>query len=293
MQKITSHLWFDKDAREAAEVYTSAFKGSRITYSGTLRNTPTGSVDVLTIELFGHEFSLISGGPSYKFTPAVSFLVACKAKDEVDALWKVLSAGGLARMELGEYPFSKWYGWIEDRYGLSWQLMLTDRPVSQKITPTLMFAGNVWGKAEEAVNRYVSVFHNSAVGAISRYGKGEEPDKEGTLRHIGFTLERQQFAAMDSARVHDSPFTEAISFVVNCEDQSEVDYYWGKLSAVPQAEICGWLKDKYGLSWQIVPIVLPLMLRDHDDERVARVTAAFLKMKKLDIAALKRAYERA
>jgi predicted 3-demethylubiquinone-9 3-methyltransferase (glyoxalase superfamily) len=193
-------------------------------------------------------------------------------------------------MGLGEYPFSKWYGWIQDRYGLSWQLLLTDRPMRQRITPTLMFAGDVLGKAEQAVKTYVSVFHKSAVGDIARYGKGEEPDKDGTVRHAAFTLEGQRFAAMDSARVGNIRFTEAISFIVNCENQEEVDYYWGKLSAVPQAEICGWLKDKYGVSWQIVPVVLPLMLKDQDTERVARVTEAFLKMKKLDIAQLKKAY---
>ena len=289
-QKITTHLWFDKEAREAAEVYTTAFKGSKITFSGTLRNTPSGSVDTVTIDLFGQEVSLISAGPAFKFTPAISFLVACASREEVDALWKVLSQGGSERMGLGEYPFSKWYGWIEDRYGLSWQLMLTDRPVSQRITPTLMFAGDVLGKAEQAVKAYVSVFHKSAVGDIARYGKGDEPDKEGTVRHAAFTLEGQGFAAMDSARVRGITFTEGISFIVNCENQDEVDYYWGKLSAVPQAETCGWLKDKYGVSWQIVPVVLPMMLRDHDEERVARVTAAFLKMKKLDIAQLKKAY---
>lgn len=292
MQKITTHLWFDKEAKQAARVYTSAFKNSKITYSGTLHNTPSGSVDTVTIELSGQEFVLISAGPAFKFTPAVSFLVACETRGEVDALWKELSRGGSSLMELGEYPFSKWYGWTQDRFGLSWQLMLTDGPVvGQKITPTLMFVGKVVGKAEEAIHTYVSIFHNSAVGGISRYGKGEEPDKEGTVRHAAFTLEGQGFAAMDSALTHDFTFTEAVSFMVNCDTQKEVDYYWSRLSAVPEAEVCGWLKDRYGLSWQIVPTALTLMLRDKDEAKVARVTEAFLRMKKLDIAALKKAYE--
>src|SRR6266481_5675262 len=110
MHKITPHLWFDKEARKAAELYTSIFKGSRIKNMATLHNTPSGSVDLLTIELLGQEFKLISAGPLFKFTPAVSFLVACQTKSEVDALWNELSRGGSALMDLGEYPFSERYG---------------------------------------------------------------------------------------------------------------------------------------------------------------------------------------
>ena len=123
MHKITPHLWFDKEAREAAELYTSIFKDSRIKNTTTLHNTPSGSVDLLTIELLGQEFRLISAGPLFKFTPAVSFLVACETKDEVDELWNELSKGGSVLMELGNYPFSERYGWTQDRYGLSWQVV--------------------------------------------------------------------------------------------------------------------------------------------------------------------------
>lgn len=152
MQKITPFLWFDKEAGEAAKFYTSVFKGSKIKGSTTIDNTPSGTAEVLTIELLGQEFTLISAGPYFKFT-------------------------------------------------------------------------------------------------------------------------------------------EAISFVVNCETQQEIDYYWEKLSADPKSEQCGWLKDKYGLSWQIVPTILPKMLQDKDKKKVARVTEAFLRMKKFDIEAIKRAYK--
>jgi len=291
MQKITPHLWFDKEAKEAAEFYTSIFKDSEIKSRITLHNTPSGTVDVVTIKLLGQEFTLISAGPYFKFTPAVSFLVACNTKEEVDGLWKKLSEGGSALMELGEYPFSEKYGWTQDRYGLSWQVMfIGDREVKQKITPTLMFVGEQCGKAEEAVNFYASVFHNAKVGDILRYGKNEEPDKEGTIKHVAFTLEGQELAAMDSAREYNFTFNEAISVMVHCDTQEEIDYYWGKLSADPRAEQCGWLKDKYGLSWQIVPTVMDEMLKDKDKKKMARVTEAFLKMKKFDIAKLKEAY---
>jgi predicted 3-demethylubiquinone-9 3-methyltransferase (glyoxalase superfamily)/predicted dinucleotide-binding enzyme len=290
-QKITPHLWFDKEAGEAAAFYTSIFRDSEIVHTTTLHNTPSGSVDIVAIALSGQQFMLISAGPLFKFTPAVSFLVASRAKDEVGALWARLSEGGMALMELGAYPFSEKYGWLQDRYGLSWQVMfMAEREIRQKITPTLMFVGRQCGKAEEAIEFYVSVFRNAKVGDIHRYGRGEEPDREGTVKHAAFTLEGQEFAAMDSAHEHDFTFNEAISFMVSCESQEEIDYYWVRLSAVPEAEQCGWLKDRYGLSWQIVPTVMDEMMRDKDPRKIARVTEAFLKMKKFDIAALKRAY---
>lgn len=290
--QITPHLWFDKEAKEAAEFYTSIFDDSKIKDTTTLHNTPSGSVDIVTIALSGQELTLISAGPLFKFTPAISFLVACGTKEEVDGLWGKLSQGGSALMELGAYPFSERYGWVQDKYGLSWQVMfMGERKIKQKITPTLMFVGEVCGKSEEAINFYASVFRNAKVGDILRYGKGEAPDKEGTIKHAAFTLEGQDFAAMDSAHEHNFTFNEAISFMVHCDTQKEIDYYWGELSADPKAEQCGWLKDKYGLSWQIVPNAMDEMLKDKDEKKIARVTEAFLKMKKFDIAELKEAYE--
>ena len=165
-----------------------------------------------------------------------------------------------------------------------------DRTIRQRIIPTLMFVGKVAGKAEEAVNFYVSLFHNASVGDILRYGKDEEPDVERTVKHASFTLEGQEFAAMDSAREHNFAFNEAISLIVHCEIQEEIDYYWERLSADPKAEQCGWLKDKFGLSWQVVPNVMDEMMKDKDEKRLARVTEAFLKMKKFDIEALEKAY---
>jgi predicted 3-demethylubiquinone-9 3-methyltransferase (glyoxalase superfamily) len=290
-QKITSHLWFDKEAKEAAEFYTSIFADSKIKDATIIHNTPSGDTDVITIEILGQEFTLINAGPLFKFNPSISFLVACKTKEEVDALWNELSKDGKALMDIGAYPFSERYGWIQDKYGLSWQLMFFgDNVINQRITPTLMFVGKVAGKAEEAINFYVSIFHNASVNDILRYGKNEEPDVEGTIKHASFTLEGQEYAAMDSAREHNFTFNEAISLMVHCETQEEIDYYWDRLSADPKAERCGWLKDKYGLSWQVVPNIMNEMMKDTDEKRKARVTEAFLKMKKFNIEALKKAY---
>jgi len=209
-------------------------------------------------------------------------------------LWNELARGGSALIELGEYPFSEKYGWTQDRYGLSWQVMfMGDRKIEQKITPTLMFVGEQCGKAEEAIKFYASVFHDAKIGHILRYGKGEKPDKEGTIKHAGVSLEGESFAVMDSARAHNFTFNEAISFMVHCDTQEQIDYFWSKLSADPTAEQCGWLKDKFGLSWQIVPTVMDEMLSDKDQSKLARVTEAFLKMRKFDIAKLKEAYGQA
>jgi predicted 3-demethylubiquinone-9 3-methyltransferase (glyoxalase superfamily) len=292
MQKIVPHLWFDKEASEAAKFYTSLFSDSKIIDTAQIHGTPSGTAETVIIELGGQEFMLLSAGPFFKFTPAVSFLIACTTKEEVDTLWKKLFEGGTALMPLDSYPFSEKYGWVEDRYGLSWQVMyIGNSKITQKITPTLMFTGAMCGKAEEAINIYTSVFRNAKVGDILRYGAGEEPDKEGTIKHAAFMLEGQEFAAMDSAYEHNFTFNEAISLIVYCDTQEEIDYYWGKLSAVPEAEQCGWLKDKFGVSWQIVPTVMKEMMQNKDAEKLARVTEAFLKMKKFDIAELKKAYE--
>ncbi|MGH2722799.1 MAG: VOC family protein [Actinomycetota bacterium] len=292
MQKITPHLWFDTEAVEAAEFYSSSFSDSEVTNVATIHDTPSGDTDIVSFELLGQPFMAISAGPLFTFTPAVSFQVSCATKGEVDKLWARLSDGGTALMPLDSYPFSERYGWTEDRYGLSWQIMFVgEEQRRQRITPTLMFVGEVCGKAQEALNFYASVFPNSEVGPTLRYGKDEDPDEEGTIRYASFLLAGQEFAAMDSARDHDFGFNEAISLLVSCETQEEIDHYWDSLSAVPEAEQCGWLKDKYGLSWQVVPSAMDDMLRTGTKEQTARVTEAFLKMKKFDLAELRRAFE--
>jgi predicted 3-demethylubiquinone-9 3-methyltransferase (glyoxalase superfamily) len=292
MQKITPHLWYDKEAVEAAEFYCSVLPDSKVTNVSTLHDTPSGDTDIVSFQLCGQEFQSISAGPLFEFNPSISFLISCNSREEVDDFWNKLGDGGKALMPLDTYPFSGRYGWTEDRYGLSWQIMHAgNRGVTQRITPTLMYVGDVAGKAEEAVNFYASVFPNSKVGDIDRYGNGEEPDKEGTVRHADFSLNGYQFAAMDSAREQDFGFNEAISIMVYCEDQNEIDRYWDALTAVPESEQCGWLKDKFGVSWQILPTSLDEMMTNGTQEQIDRVTQAFLPMKKFDLAELQKAYE--
>lgn len=290
MQKITPFIWYDTEAGEAARLNTSVFPDGRITGTTRIDNTPSGIVEIVSIELFGQAFTLMSAGPLYRVNPSISFLVLCRTAEEVDALWAGLSPGGTPLMALDSYPFSSHYGWIQDRYGVSWQVMTADgRPVMQRIIPTLMFVGAVCGKAEEAMHHYAGIFHDAHIDGIMRYTEGQEPDQAGTIVHAEFTLEGQTFAAMDSAHEHQFAFNEAVSLVVHCADQQEIDHYWA-LSADPAAEQCGWLKDHFGVSWQVVPDALLQMLHDADPQKVKRVTAAFMPMKKIDLAALERVY---
>lgn len=305
-QKIIPHLWYDREARDAAEFYAAIFPDSRITDVTMLHDTPSGDSETVSLELWGQKFMAISAGPFFKFNPSASFIVNFDpllfdpslsreedARKKLEEVWAALSEGGTALMPIDEYPFSKRYGWIQDKYGLSWQLMLTDPEGDPRppFIPSLLFVDDNCGKAEEAIDFYLSVFRNSRQGDMVRYPAGQEPDKEGTVMFADFQLEGFWFSAMDSARQHDFTFNESVSFIVSCGDQEEIDYYWGKLSAVREAEQCGWLKDMYGVSWQIVPSAMEAMMRDGTEEQIARVTQAFLPMKKLDLAALQKAYD--
>jgi predicted 3-demethylubiquinone-9 3-methyltransferase (glyoxalase superfamily) len=299
LSTITPHLWFDTQAKEAAEFYCALFPDSEVTDVRTLHDTPSGDCDIVAFRLLGQEFMAISAGPLFKINPSISFIVNLDpsrddaAEDVLDRLWAGLTESGTTLMPLDEYPFSKKYGWVQDGYGVSWQLMLSDpagdpRPA---VVPSLMFAGDVSGKAEEAVDFYLSVFGDAERGQLVRYPEGLAPELPGTVMFSDFRLADTWFAAMDGGRQHAFGFNEAVSLLINCADQAEIDRYWERLSAVPAAEQCGWLKDRYGVSWQVAPAVMRQMLANGTPEQVARVTQAFLPMKKFDLAALRAAYD--
>ncbi|MEZ4740881.1 MAG: VOC family protein [Bdellovibrionota bacterium] len=298
MSKIVPHLWFDKEAQEAVEFYTSIFPNSKVTNLTTVEDTPSGNCDVVSFELWDRQFMAISAGSLFKFNPSISFLVNIdssqgeEAKKQLDYIWDRLSEGGRILMPLGKYPFSERYGWIQDRYGLSWQLILSDPNGDERpsIIPSLLFVDDRQGQAAAAGQFYQSVFKNTKAGQLLFYGANQEPNKEGTVMFSDFRLENTWFIAMDAGLKHDFTFNESISFVVNCNDQEEINYYWENLSAVPEAEQCGWVKDKFGISWQIIPAVLSDMMACGNQERVKRVAQAFLKMKKFNIDELQKAY---
>lgn len=300
VQKIVPHLWFDTQAKDAAALYVSAFGGdSAVTNVATIRNTPSGDCDIVSFRLQDFEFMAINAGPFFQPNPSISFMLNFdpsrdpQAREHLDALWATLSAEGTALMPLQEYPFSKRYGWIQDKYGISWQLILTDPTGEPRpfVVPSLMFTGDNTGKAEEAIDFYVSTFANAKRGITAPYPPGAAPENNAKIMFADFMLEGQWFAAMDSGRMHSFSFNEAVSLLVRCADQEEIDHYWKKLSAVPDAEQCGWLKDAYGVSWQITPVAMDEILRTGDAATVDRVTQAFLQMKKFDLAALLAAHE--
>lgn len=290
MQKITPHLWYDKQAKQAAELYCSVFQDGEITMSVELHDTPSGSVDILGVRLMGLRFEMINGGPLFPFNPAQSFMVFVSSPAKVDALWKGLSEGGQVLMPLDSYPWSERYGWTQDQFGVSWQLLYREEAIPS-ILPTLMFVGDNYGKAEQAMGFYASIFRDAQVKPedISRYEEGDG-DTPGLVKHARFTLAGQEFACMDSGHPHGFNFNESVSFMVDCEDQAEIDYYWSHLSAVPDAEQCGWVKDKYGVSWQIVPRAMREMMKSGDTAALGRLVKAFLAMKKFDLARLEAAF---
>lgn len=315
-QKIVPHLWYDKKAVEAANFYVSIFGASpagesKITNINKITGTPSGDCDIVSFKLWGYEFMSISAGPYFKPTPAISFMINFDPSQDTDAakrideVWAKLSEGGKVMMELGEYPFSKRYGWCADKYGFSWQLILTNPEGENRppIIPSLLYVTDTGDKAEEATDFYLSIFKDSKRGTLAKYPAEAKPNNDpiretsssngagGAIMFTDFMLEKQWFAAMDgSAAMHKFIFNEAVSLIVHCEDQKELDYYWEKLSAHPENEQCGWLKDKYGVSWQIVPKQMNEMMATKDKDALDRVTKAFLKMKKFDISALQKAY---
>lgn len=306
MQKIVPHLWFDTEAKEAANFYVSVFGGdSKVGTISTLTGTPSGDTDVVPFSLWGYNFLSISAGPYFKPTPAISFMVnfdPSQDKDaatKIDEVWKKLAEGGKVMMPIGEYPFSKRYGWVADKYGFSWQLILTDPKGEERplIIPSFLFVREKARKAEAAMKFWAGVFRGAPlqdgetkVGDMMHYPTGT-PD-EGTVMFGEVKLAGQWFSGMDSAdKAHEFDFNEAISIIINCEDQAELDYFWEKLSAVPEAEQCGWLKDIFGVSWQIVPKQMDAMMATKDSAALKRVTEAFLQMKKFDVAQLEKAYK--
>jgi len=271
-------LWFDGNAKTAAEFYCSVFENTAISTENPL---------VVTFESAGQKFMLLNGGPHFKLNPSISFFVVFEAIEEVDKTWEKLLNGGSVLMPLDKYEWSEKYGWIQDKFGVNWQLSAGKlEDVGQKFTPSLLFTNTMAGKAEQAVQFYTSVFANSSVRGILKY-TADDQDIEGNVKHAQFSLGNQVFMAMDSSWPHEFSFNEAISLVVDCETQQEIDYYWGKLSAVPEAEQCGWLKDQFGVSWQIVPVILGELMSDLS--RSERVINAFMQMKKFDIEKLKNA----
>ena len=275
IKPIYPSIWFASNAGDAAKLYTSVFPDSRIVSENYL---------TALIELAGQKFLLLNGGPEFKPNPSISFFVICKSEMEIDRIWASLNNDGSALMPLGSYGWSKKYGWVQDKYGVNWQLSWNEPDITdQNFVPALMFTGSNSGKAEEAISFYSSLFEGSEVRLVSRYSK-QDNDVEGNINHAQFLLGKKLFAAMDSSIMHMFNFTEGVSLVAECDTQEEIDFLWEKLCDGGEEQQCGWLKDKYGVSWQIIPSILSVLMAD--EKKSKKVIEAFMQMKKFDIKRL-------
>ncbi len=302
IHKITPHLWFDSDAKTAVNFYSKIFPDFKILNVSDLDDvpTPSGETNIINFEISGQPFIAINAGPIFTKNPSISFFINFDPSQDLNALanlkktWAYLSDGGKVLMDLGQYPFSELYGWVEDKFGVSWQLILTNPngELRPNIIPSLLFTKEFAGKAEEAINYYVTVFGTgSKIGSIVRYPEGMGPDKPGTLMYSEFHINGTWIVAMDSAQDHKFKFSEGISLLIPCDTQEEIDHYWSKLSHDSSAEQCGWLRDKFGVSWQVWPTKLGEFMQNGTQDQKDRVTQAFLKMKKYNLAELELAYK--
>ncbi|MEM5473328.1 VOC family protein [Hoeflea sp. AS60] len=296
-QGITPFIWFDSEAEDAARLYTSLFANSRITHLSRYSSEghdahgqPAGKVMVAAFELAGQQFSGLNGGPMFKPNPSISFFVELDTEEEVNALWAGLGEGGSVLMPLDNYPWSQHYCWLNDRYGVSWQIMLrANQDGGQTITPVLMFTQENLGRATEAIELYTSTFPRSAAGAV-QFREAAAAEEPATVLFGRFTLFGQDFIIMDAPGSHDFSFTEGMSLMVSCETQSEIDRYWDRLTADGgQESHCGWLKDKFGVSWQITPTIMGQLMASTDQATADRLMREMLTMRKMDIAALEAA----
>lgn len=286
----------DDQAEFAALFYSHLLPNGKITevsyYPETFDNPagkPKGSVLTVEFEFGGLGFTALNGGPGFVPNPSVSFLLRTTDEGKTTELFEALTIGGKVLMPLESYPFSQQYGWVQDRYGVSWQLMRVELSGgTPTIAPCLTFTGSVCGRAEDALLYYSKVFPNSKVLQIERYEAGE--GTAGQLKHGRFLLNGQELMAMDGQGPHAFRFNEGVSFQVLCDTQRDVDTYWEALSEAGQPGPCGWLKDKFGLSWQIVPKLVLRMMASKDTQAKERVFRAMLTMSKLELDALNAAF---
>ena len=280
-QVITPAIWCDGTADEAAQFYTDVFRDTSIA-----EQAPGLAA---TVSIHGFRLSLINGGNQYAPNPSISCILNFdpllfggeeQARAYLDELYKRLSTGGVL-MELGEYPFSPRYAWVRDRFGMTWQLMLTDPDGDPRpfVIPSFMFGGTNHAHAEEATDAWITLFDNSRRGALYRYEEGGPLDA-GTVMFTDFTLRGTWMAATDSGTFHDFTFTPGVSIIVSCRDQEEIDRYWAGLSAVPEVERCGWCIDRWGVSWQVVPHNIAELMAN------AATRDKILHMGKIDLAKL-------
>ncbi|WP_066220914.1 VOC family protein [Formosa haliotis] len=272
-------LWFNTEAKAAANFYCTVFNDSEILSENDM---------LVNFKINGKRFMGLNGGPKFKINESISFFVYCGSDAEIERLYKQLTVDGSILMPLGAYPWNQKYAWVKDKFGVSWQLDVDPINSTQTIVPALLFTGTKFAKLEEASSFYQSVFPNSMPLMSAPYESQSPEIPEDTTLFTQFKLNGNIFNAMSSPEKHNFDFNEALSFVVSCDTQEEIDFLWDSLTTQGGEESqCGWLKDQYGVSWQIVPTILESLMQD--PERAPKVMEAFLKMKKFNIETLLKA----
>ncbi|MEG3310331.1 VOC family protein [Streptococcus sp. SS-4456] len=287
MQPIIPHLWYDTEAKEAVAFYVDLF-GGKIDWTYTITDTPSGDSDLIQFQLGDMTLAAISAGPYFKLNESMSLMVNVANKDEVTRLYQALSEGGRILMPLGEYPFSPYYVWLEDRFGLSWQLSYApdlDKPYQFDIC--LLFSQDQVGLAQPMLDYYKDKLPQASVGQLSYYGEGEAAVEAAKLNYAELLVAGQKMIVMDHGYGGEASFNEAFSLMVYVDSQDELNFYYDLLSAVPEAEMCGWVKDQFGISWQIVPRILMEAYDTASPETVKAVNDAVLQMRRLDFDQIK------
>lgn len=273
-------FWFNQNGSEAAEFYTSIFRNSKVTV-----DTPM----VINIEIEGQKLMFLNGGPMFQPNLTLSLMMMCDSKEETESYFKKLSENGKVMMTLDAYPWSESYAWVEDQYGISWQLYYSKEKYKQKFSPVMMFTGINNGNCKDALNYYTSIFPNSEIEGVMEYEEGQD-DTPGNVAHSQFSINDYMMMAMDSSHNHNAGFTEGTSMTIMTKDQEETDYYWDLFTAEGEESMCGWLKDKYGFSWQIVPHRLIELTNTYEVEKAQKAFGAMMTMKKIIIKDIEDAY---
>ncbi len=274
---ITPCLWFDSNSKAAAEFYITIFPNSKV-------HQDTGIV--CSFDLMGTKLIGLNGGPKYKVNKAVSYFVYCGKEVNIDQLYSSLKEGGEVLFPLDKYDWSPRYAWVKDKFGVNWQLDVEPINNKQKIVPCLLFSNSKRTKVKDAMLHYTSIFKESR--SLMEYPFPPQAGiPQGTLLFGQIKLGDFILNLMSGTDNESEDFTCGNSFVIECDTQKEIDFYWDKLGEAGAYSMCGWLEDEYGVSWQIVPSILPKLLSD--PLKGPRVIQAFLKMRKFDIAALENA----
>ncbi|WP_337873496.1 VOC family protein [Ignavibacterium sp.] len=281
---ITPCIWYDNEAEEAVKFYSQLFENSKVNRiirygkeGFEYHHKQEGSVMTVEFELNGQSFLALNGGPDFKPNESISLFVYCESEQRINFLYEKLSEGGSINMPLDKYDWSPKYAWVKDKFGVSWQLDIEAINSPQKIVPSLLFVNDKYALVKDAINHYTSIFPNSKI--LMEYPT-EDYLLFAQIKLNGYLLNLMSGGKM----IHNFDFNDALSLIISCDTQDEIDYYWNKLTEDGKEVQCGWLKDKFGVSWQVVPKILNELIAD--PKKSSKTMNAIFQMVKLDIKKL-------